>query len=48
MCSIEVDNFDSEDRPGMDLVMVIDISGSMAGTKLKLVKETLTFLVHEL
>lgn len=32
----------------MDLVMMIDTSGSMSGTKIKLVKETLLFLVEVL
>lgn len=32
----------------MDLVLVIDISGSMQGSKLDLVKDTLRFLVQEL
>ena len=34
---IEMDN----QRQGVDLVMVIDISGSMGGKKIKLVKQTL-------
>lgn len=35
-------------RVGLDLVMVIDISGSMSGEKIKLVVETLLFIIDEL
>ncbi len=42
-------NIDYEsDRKGMDIVMVLDISGSMQGKKLKMVKETVQFLIDEL
>ena len=41
---LEFDNH----RQGMDLVMVIDVSGSMTGTKIDLVKETLFFIIGEL
>ena len=37
-----------ESRPGIDIVIAIDISGSMQGQKIKLVRETLVFLVDEL
>lgn len=37
-----------ESRPGLDLVISIDQSGSMSGQKIKLVRETLDFLVDEL
>ena len=37
-----------DERPGLDLVITIDKSGSMRGNKIKLVKETLIFIVDEL
>lgn len=33
---------------GLDLVIVIDVSGSMSGTKIALVRETLLFIIDEL
>lgn len=33
---------------GLDLVLVIDVSGSMRGSKLNLVKETLEFVINKL
>ena len=41
---VEVD----DDRVGLDLIIMIDTSGSMGGTKIKLVKETLLFIVDQL
>lgn len=35
-------------RPGLDLILCIDISSSMSGTKLKMVKETLVFILDQL
>ena len=35
-------------RTALDLVLVIDISGSMSGQKMKLVKETLIFIIDQL
>lgn len=35
-------------RPGLDLVCVIDISGSMGGDKVELIRETMGFLVTKL
>jgi Mg-chelatase subunit ChlD len=35
-------------RAGLDLVFVIDVSGSMEGEKIKLVRETLLFIIDEL
>lgn len=37
-----------ENRPGLDLIISIDTSGSMSGNKIALVKETLEFLIKEL
>jgi len=39
---------DENSRAPIDLVAVIDKSGSMAGQKLKLVKTTLTFMLQQL
>ena len=36
------------ERVGLDLVMIIDISGSMSGQKIELVRETLLFVIDEL
>lgn len=45
----KVDNSDfQDDRPGIDFVLVIDDSGSMSGTKTKLVKKSVRFIVDEL
>lgn len=35
-------------RPALDLVMCIDVSGSMSGDKIAMVKDTLLFVVDEL
>ena len=49
MATIQTDESESEsERLGLDLVMIIDISGSMGGEKIKLVRETLLFIVDEL
>lgn len=37
-----------ENRAGLDLIIIIDISGSMGGKKLKLVKQTLIFIIENL
>jgi Mg-chelatase subunit ChlD len=36
------------ERVGLDLVIVIDVSGSMGGQKIELVRETLMFIIDEL
>jgi Mg-chelatase subunit ChlD len=41
---VEDENF----RQGLDLILTVDISGSMKGEKIKLVKETLNFVIDEL
>lgn len=33
-------------RPGIDLMCVIDVSGSMSGTKIELVKKSLSYIVE--
>lgn len=38
----------SKKRVGLDIVIVIDISGSMGGEKIKLVVETLLFIIDEM
>jgi len=37
-----------EAKPGLDLILCIDISGSMSGQKLQMVKETLIFILDQL
>ena len=47
--SIHTEDVENEDfRQGLDLVVLIDISGSMKGEKIKLVKDTLEFVIDEL
>jgi len=48
MSTIHGPSFNQENRALIDVVAVIDVSGSMRGEKLKLVKETLIFLVQQL
>lgn len=36
------------DRLGLDLVLVVDVSGSMQGEKIRLVKKSLTFIIDNL
>lgn len=36
------------ERVGLDLVMIIDVSGSMGGEKIQLVRETLIFIIDQL
>jgi uncharacterized protein YegL len=49
-CSIELEGFDAKanNRSGIDIVCVIDVSGSMSGLKLELVKKTLLFMISKL
>lgn len=35
-------------RSAIDIIMVLDVSGSMGGKKIKLLKETLFFILKEL
>lgn len=47
--SVKTEDVESEDfRSGLDLVMLVDVSGSMRGEKIKLVKDTLLFIIDEL
>lgn len=49
MISLTAEEIDDEtERSGLDLVLVIDVSSSMSGEKIKLVKETLLFIIEEL
>lgn len=49
VASIDVNDDDSSlSRKGLDLILVVDVSGSMRGTKIDLVKKTLSFVVEEL
>ena len=49
LVTLETEDIEDEDlRQGLDLVLVIDISGSMQGNKIKLVRETLVFILDEL
>jgi len=42
------DNYFIDKRPNVDIILIIDNSGSMGGKKIKLVKETIAFLLDEL
>jgi hypothetical protein len=48
MSTIKAPYFRSEDRAPIDLVAVIDESGSMAGDPITLVKETVSFIIDNL
>ena len=49
MFNLNVDDIEVEkNRVGLDIVIVIDVSASMSGKKIKLVKDTLYFIVDEL
>lgn len=49
LLTIEADDVEDESfRQGLDLVLVVDISGSMKGDKIKFVKDTLDFVIDEL
>ncbi|EQC26458.1 hypothetical protein SDRG_15703 [Saprolegnia diclina VS20] len=47
-CHIVAPPCEESDRKPIDLVVVLDRSGSMSGSKLDLCKQTLDFLAHEL
>jgi uncharacterized protein YegL len=48
MASLKAPTFKSDNRSPLDLVCVVDRSGSMRGEKINLVKETLQFVVSQL
>eukprot|EP00045_Choanoeca_perplexa_P009767 m.95547 g.95547 ORF g.95547 m.95547 type:complete len:463 (+) comp15020_c1_seq1:131-1519(+) len=49
VCRLVAPEHEAEDsRPGVDIVAVFDVSGSMGGTKLKLAVETLEFMIANL
>ena len=49
LLTVAADDVEDESfRQGIDLVLTVDISGSMKGEKIKLVKETLDFVIDEL
>ena len=49
LVSINTEDIESDEfRKGIDLVLVIDVSSSMSGSKIKLVRETLDFVLGEL
>lgn len=49
LVSIKTEDIESDEfRKGIDLVLVIDVSGSMCGEKIQLVRETLDFVLGEL
>ena len=49
LLSVETQDVEDESfRQGVDIVLVIDISGSMKGEKIKLVTDTLKFVIDEL
>merc|ERR1719461_337015 len=48
MASIKAPYFRASDRAPIDLVAVVDESGSMSGDRIKLVKETVQFIIKNL
>ncbi|KAL9647647.1 hypothetical protein ABK040_015137 [Willaertia magna] len=51
MASLQAPEYETEERQarsGLDLICVIDKSGSMAGSKIDLVRKTLSFMVEQL
>eukprot|EP01084_Bolivina_argentea_P193052 331278_1 len=48
MASIKAPYFRSDERAPIDLVAVVDESGSMSGDRIKLVKETVQFIIKNL
>merc|ERR1719203_2013948 len=48
MASIKAPYFRSDDRAPIDLVAVVDESGSMSGDRIKLVRETVQFIIKNL
>jgi Mg-chelatase subunit ChlD len=48
MATIQAPEFLSEKRAPIDLVLVIDVSGSMSGSKIYLAKDTVNFVISQL
>ena len=47
--SVKTEDVETEEfRSGLDLIMLVDVSGSMCGEKIKLVKDTILFIIDEL
>lgn len=47
MASFKAPSYELTPRPSVDIVAVIDRSGSMRGTKLDLLKKTLLFVIDQ-
>ena len=47
MATVEAPLYEPQSRSAVDIVAVIDRSGSMAGVKLNLVKKTLLFVIDQ-
>ena len=47
VASIKAPSFESESKVPIDVVAVIDVSSSMAGAKIELVKQTLLFVIGQ-
>jgi Mg-chelatase subunit ChlD len=49
LVTVETDDVEDENfRQGVDVVLLVDVSGSMHGEKIELVKQTLDFIIDEL
>ncbi len=48
MATVQAPEFLSEKRAPIDLVLVIDVSGSMSGSKIYLAKDTVNFVISQL
>eukprot|EP01115_Flamella_aegyptia_P003481 TRINITY_DN1606_c0_g1_i2.p1 TRINITY_DN1606_c0_g1~~TRINITY_DN1606_c0_g1_i2.p1 ORF type:complete len:86 (-),score=17.34 TRINITY_DN1606_c0_g1_i2:118-375(-) len=48
MASLKAPNYQPDKRSPLDLICVVDRSGSMSGSKIELTKQTLEFVVSQL
>lgn len=48
LVKLKTKNLEVNNREGIDLIIVVDVSGSMQGNKIDLVKDTLLFVVDQL
>lgn len=48
MATVKVDHHETTKRLGLDLILVIDVSGSMSGEKINLVRKTINFVIDSL